>query len=174
MKAEVFPANLRDLSYVASNLRSHDRHEIDCQSAWWSPALIAHGAMRGFAYVVWLDHNPEAAFGAAEERPGLWHAWSWGSVRMPRCVPAITRHFYSTLGPAVAEAGAWRVEARALASNELALRWLRKLSAVERCVLPRYGKNGEDFILFDWTRESWADVLLQATRTEAAADAASG
>lgn len=80
---------------------------------------------------------------------------------MHRCVPAITRHFYAVLGPAVANAGAWRVEARALASNELALRWLRRLSATERCVLPNYGKNGEDFVLFDWTRESWANVSVQ-------------
>ncbi len=161
MRATVVPGNIRDMSYIASNLRDEDRHEIDCQCAWWSPALIAHGAMRGFSYVVKLDGQPHAAFGAAEERPGLFHAWSWGGPLMHRCVPAITRHFYAVLGPAVANAGAWRVEARALASNELALRWLRRLSATERCVLPNYGKNGEDFVLFDWTRESWANVSVQ-------------
>lgn len=162
---------MRDLSFIASRLRERDRHEADCQLDFWSPALLAYAAMRGFAYVVRLDGQPEAAFGAAEERQGLWHAWSWGTARMPRCVPAMTRYFYAVLGPQVSEAGAWRVEAKALASNALALRWLRRLSAVERCVLPRYGKNGEDFILFDWTRESWADVFHEGSRAEAVADA---
>lgn len=175
MKASVIAGTLRDLSYIASNLRDADRHEIDCQAVWWSPAMVALGALRGSAYVVALDGQPHAAFGACEEQPGrgLWHAWSWGGPLMHRCVPAITRHFYSVLGPDVSAAGAWRVEARALASNELALRWLRRLSATERCVLPRYGRNGEDFVLFDWTRESWANVFLQTPGASSAPDAAS-
>jgi len=76
-------------------------------------------------------------------------------------VPSITRFFYQVLGPNVAAAGAWRVEARPLAGNELAIRWLERLGATQRCDLRGYGKNGEDFLLFDWTRESWNDVLLQ-------------
>lgn len=171
MRAEVVPATLRDISYVASNLRPQDRHEIDCQCAYWTPTLLAYGHMQGFAYVVRLDGNPEAAFGASEARPGLWNAWSFGTSRIARCVPAITKHFYAVLGPDVAKAGAWRVEARALASNDLALRWLRRLSATERCDLPGYGKSGEMFKLFDWTRESWADVFHEDSRAEAAPDA---
>ncbi|TIM18305.1 MAG: hypothetical protein E5Y69_34310, partial [Mesorhizobium sp.] len=40
----------------------------------------------------------------------------------------------------------------------------------ERCRLPGYGRNGEDFILYDWTRESWNHVPLpKTTRLEATA-----
>lgn len=161
MKAYVVGATLRDLSYIAANLRQEDRHEIECQMDGWNAAALALSAMQGPAYIVELDGNPEAAFGACEQRQGLWIAWSWGTVRMARCVPSITRFFYQVLGPHVSKAGAWRVEARPLAGNELAVRWLKRLGATERCVLPSYGKNGEDFLLFDWTRESWNDVLFQ-------------
>lgn len=164
MTVRIIGGTIRDLSYIAANLRPADQAEIDCQFDEWTPAMLALHAMQGRAYVVELDGNPEAAFGAAPLRSGLWIAWSWGTKRMKRCVPRITQFFYAVLGPDVAAQGAWRVEARALASNELALRWLHRLGATERCLLPCYGKNGEDFILWDWTRESWRQTFENATR----------
>ncbi|TJV07780.1 MAG: hypothetical protein E5Y16_39165, partial [Mesorhizobium sp.] len=81
---------------------------------------------------------------AAEQRGGLWIAWSCGTRRMKRCVPGITEFSRAVLGPQVAVHGAWRVEARALATKELALRWLARLGATQRCRLPGYDRNGED------------------------------
>ncbi|RWP94179.1 hypothetical protein [Mesorhizobium sp.] len=175
MTVRIIPATLRDLSYIAANLRPGDRTEIDCQFDEWSPALLALTALQGFAYVAELNGNPEAGFGAAEQRGGLWIAWSWGTRRMKRCVPGITAFFHAVLGPQVAAQGAWRVEARALATNELALRWLARLGATQRCRLPGYGRNGEDFLLYDWTRssdfgESWNHVpFSKAAGAETAA-----
>lgn len=174
MTARIVAGTLRDLSYIAANLRPEDHAEIDCQCDGWTPFALAAHALHGFAYVVELDGNPEAAFGAAEQRAGLWTAWSWGTDRMRRCVPRITQFFYAALGPQVAARGAHRVEARALASNELALRWLRRLGATARCRLPAYGKNGEDFILFDWTRETWNVPVSETAGAEAAPADADG
>lgn len=170
MTTRIVPATLRDLSYIAANLRPEDRAEIDCQCDGWTPALLALTALQGLAYVAELDGNPEAGFGAAEQRSGLWTAWSWGTRRMRRCVPDITRFFHGVLGRQVAARGAFRVEARPLAGNELALRWLTKLGATQRCRLPAYGRNGEDFFLYDWTREGWNHVpVSKTTGTETAA-----
>lgn len=175
MTVRIIPASLRDLSYIAANLRGEDRAEIDCQLDQWSPGLLALTALQGFAYVAELDGNPEAGFGAAEQRSGLWIAWSWGTRRMKRCVPGITEFFHAVLARQVAARGAWRVEARALAANEMALRWLGRLGATQRCLLPGYGKNGEDFFLYDWTREGWTHVpVSKTTGTEAAAADADG
>lgn len=93
---------------------------------------------------------------------------------MWRCVPLMTRFFFSVLGPHVAAQGAWRVEARPLASNEAALRWLKRLGATERCLLPGYGKNGETFALYDWTRETWNVLPRKTPETEAASPDAHG
>ncbi|RWK49037.1 hypothetical protein [Mesorhizobium sp.] len=170
MTVRIVSATLRDLSYIAANLRPEDRTEIDCQFDEWSPAPLALTALQGFAYVAELNGNPEAGFGAAEHRGGLWIAWSWGTRRMKRCVPGITEFFRGVLGPQVAARGAFRVEARALATNELALRWLGRLGATQRCLLPGYGKNGEDFLLYDWTRKNWNHVpFSKAAAAEAAA-----
>jgi hypothetical protein len=173
--ARIVGATLRDLSYIAANLRPDDHAEIDCQFTEWSPAMIAAVSMQGMAYVVEIDGNPEAAFGAHEDRQGLWTAWSWGTRRMWRCVPRITRFFFTVLGPDVAAQGAWRVEARSLAGNALAERWLTRLGATRRCDLPRYGKDGQGFVLWDWTRDSWANVhrkpVLKAENPQAQAPA---
>jgi hypothetical protein len=177
MTVRIIGGNIRDLSYIAANLRPEDQTEVDCQFDSWTPAHLALSAMQGFAYVAELDGNPEAAFGAAEARSGLWAAWSWGTKRMRRCVPLITKFFYEVLGPDVSAAGAWRVEARPLAGNDLAVRWLKRLGATERCSLPGYGRNGEDFLLFDWTRETWNHVPIQnaqSARVEAAPASADG
>lgn len=174
MTVRIIGGNLRDLSYIAANLRPEDRAEVSCQLDSWTPAHLALTAMQGFAYVAELDGNPEAGFGAAEARSGLWIAWSWGTRRMRRCVPLITQFFFEVLGQTVASRGAWRVEARALASNDMALRWLHRLGATERCRLPAYGKNGEDFILFDWTRETWNVPVSETAGIEAAAADADG
>ncbi|MBN9270442.1 MAG: hypothetical protein J0J15_09370, partial [Mesorhizobium sp.] len=65
MPVRIVPATLRDLSYIAANLRPEDRDEIDCQCDGWTPALLALTALQGLAYVAELDGNPEAGFGAA-------------------------------------------------------------------------------------------------------------
>lgn len=172
MPARIIGGNLRDLSYIASNLRPDDFAEVDCQFESWTPALLALTALQGPAYVVELDGNPEAAFGAAEQRTGLWTVWSWGTKRMWRCVPRITSFVKEVMLPDAIAKGALRGEARALASNEMAQRWLMHLGATRRCELPYYGKNGETFVLWDWTLEQFdvhREPVQKAGRAKAAA-----
>jgi len=152
MVARIIGATLRDLSYIASNLRPDDREEVDCQFDDWTPALLASIALRDHAYVVEVDGNPEAAVGASEARTGLWTAWSWGTRRMWRAVPRITDIVRTVIIPDVLARGGHRAEARAMVKNFSAHRWLKRMGATERCVLPGYGNGGEDFLLFDWTR----------------------
>lgn len=154
MTVRIVGATLRDLSYVAANLRPDDYAEVNAQFDAWSPALIAALALRDHAYIAMLDANPEAAFGAgrAGTHSGHWIAWSYGTARMRRCVPLVTAFVREVIVPAIYEAGGQRVEARALASNTMARRWLKRLGAVEDCTLKSYGRNGEDFLLFSWAR----------------------
>jgi hypothetical protein len=169
MSAFIVPATLRDLSYIGANLRQEDRLEIDAQLPGWTPSTLAAGHMVGMAFVVEWKGNPEAAFGYAEQRQGLWIAWSWGTRRMWRCVPAILDFYLHHAGPAVIDAGAWRVEARMLSGNVMAERFLVAMGATRRCELPGFGVHGEEFILWDWTRESWADVRSGKSRPAEAA-----
>lgn len=155
MSARIVAANLRDLSYVASRLRPEDEREAACQFEQWSPAMLAAISLKDHAYVVEVDGNPEAAFGAcATAHRGLWVAWSWGSVRMWRAVPVVTQFVRSVMIPDIIEQGCWRCEARAMVENTGAHRWLKRMGAKQHSEpLIGWGKNGEDFLLFDWTRK---------------------
>lgn len=154
MSVHIVAATLRDLSYVASRLRPEDEREAACQFEQFSPALLATVSLKDHAYVVEVDGNPEAAFGACSTaHRGLWVAWSWGSVRMWRAVPLITQFVRAVMIPDIIAQGCWRCEARAMAENTGAHRWLKRMGATERADLPGWGKNGEEFTLFDWTRK---------------------
>lgn len=171
MTARIVGGNVRDLSYIAANLRPQDRAEIDCQAPGWHPVHLALSALQGMAYIAEIDGNPEAAFGAGEKRQGLWIAWSWGTPRIRRAVPYISRFIREVMGPDIIEKGGRRVEAYAMAGNGLAERWLTDLGATKRCLLPDYGINGEEFILFDWTRGSWDNVFrYERSRAEASSE----
>lgn len=158
MACEVVPATLRDLSYVAAHMRSVDRAEVECQIDEWSSVQIAALSLRDFAYCVELNGNPEAAFGAGQIRQGYWIAWSWGTEHLRACLPTMIEFITQELQPAVYAAGALRVEARALKTHKQAHRFLKRIGGHLRCELPSYGKRGEDFVLFDWTRDSYVPV----------------
>ena len=160
-------ANLRDLSYVAGRLRAADREELDAQHPGWTPAAVAAAHLAGYGYVVCVDGNPEAAFGAIEQRAALWIIWAFGTEHMWRCAPLMRDFGVTELLPQLLDDGAQRAEARALPRNSGGNRLLEALGATRRCELPGYGVNGETFILWDWTRDT-VDVL-QNTRAAAAA-----
>lgn len=156
MSVQIVAATLRDLSYVASNMRPEDRAECDAQFDEWIPEGLASVSLRDHAYIAEVNGNPEAAFGAGVfGHRGQWVAWSWMTPRGWRAVPQITEFVRSVMVPAVYAAGGQRVEARALEANASARRWLKRMGATERCSLPCYGKNGETFILYDWIRTDW-------------------
>ncbi len=172
MSVRIVGATLRDLSYVASNLRPEDHAEISCQVEHWSPAWLAATALSGPAWVAEVDGNPEAGFGAAEQRKGLWIAWSWGTRRMARAVPHMTRFVRQVTIPLAIANGCFRCEARAMASNAMAVKWLSRLGSNRCADLPMYGMNGEDFVLFEWTKDAM-DVLLQR-QTSGSSSASTG
>lgn len=162
MTVSVHRATLNDLSYIASGLRPDDRREVDCQFEAWDAIGLAVIALRGLAYTVHVDGNPEAAFGAnPTPNPGLWIAWSFGTRRMWKCAPVITQHVREVLIPMVMENGAWRAEARCLDDNKSAQRWLVRLGARRQGLLKNYGKNGEDFALYEWTRPEVGDAVAR-------------
>ncbi|WP_024337990.1 GNAT family N-acetyltransferase [Bradyrhizobium japonicum] len=174
MFTSVVDATFRDLSYIAAHMRAADRAEVEAQLDEWSAPAIAAMSLRDFAFCVELNGNPEAAFGCGQVRKGYWIAWSWGTDRLTKCLPVMVRFITEQLQPAVYEAGALRVEARALARHRQARHFLERIGGQFRCYLPAYGKGGEDFVLYDWTRETYVPVQhsINADASAGAAHAA--
>lgn len=157
-RVEIVDASLRDLTFIAANLRSEDIRELACQMP--DGLDVADGAVfsasSGEAWVAKLDGQPVAAFGAAPmSLPGnILSLWAWGTKRLARAAPAITRFVRDECAPRWVANGVTRVEARSIEGHHQAHRWLEGAGAFS-VDYPCFGKGGEHFKLFWWTKDSW-------------------
>lgn len=170
MVVNIIPGNLRDISYVAANMRSADREEVFAtarlESATQAAAISFHGSP-GWSWMALYNGQPAAAFGigsGAHLQPHIRHAWAYGTVHFKRCVPAITRFVREFWFEALIEEGVRRVEARSLVNHDIAHRWLASLGAKREGLLRGFGVNGEDFELWAFVYEDFAHVLQSNSR----------
>lgn len=160
MSVEIFPATLRDICFVAGNLRPADRREITAMlpADTHLTAFAAHlfSISAPHAYIADVAGTPAGAFGATTV-PGynVGQAWAFGTNRFKRAVPAITRYMMNTLGPQLVEQGVTRVEVRSIEGHDLAHRWLTSLGARAECAMDSYGMSGETFLLYAWTADKF-------------------
>ena len=154
----IIPATIRDASYVAANMRHLDWQEIACQCPDDTiPRDVAIWCINSReAYTALVRGQPVACFGISNSTPAgnVVSIWAWGTRSMWRAVPEITRWIEAAVPRWIAE-GVTRVEARSIVGHDAAHRWMRGLGAnSEPCM--SWGKNGESFVLFYWTRMTWA------------------
>lgn len=157
----IVPPTLRDITYIAANVRPEDWREIACQIPDGVTALdvALWSVSAGQAWVAKLGDQPVALFGASPQTAAgnVLALWAWGTKRMRRVAPAITRFVRDGRAPEWVEAGITRVEARSIAGHYDAHRWLSSIGLLAE-PLPQWGKGGEDFILFSMTLNRWRDV----------------
>jgi hypothetical protein len=153
---------LDDFIYVAANMRERDREEIFATRYGNDPVQVARDAKAGgeFAWVAYVDGLPAAAIGALPRWPRVWTVWAYGTDQWDTVVLALTRHVKRFMIPAIFNAGAIRADACALEKHEDARRWLEYLGAVAEKPLDNWGKNGERFVLYCWTRERTKRTLI--------------
>lgn len=159
----------RDVTYVAAHMRDADRREIYCQRADENAHAMAVTMVYTspvHCYVAFEDGSPVAAFGAGELHPNMWTAWAFGTRRIRRAIPAVSRHIRDHMIPAILKAGAHRCEVRSIVDHDIAHRWLEGLGAVREAGLPGYGRNGEDFILFAWRRGQFTGPVAAGPSSE--------
>lgn len=162
MSVEIRPGNIRDVSFIASHMRSEDWREVHASAPTDDKAeagIMCHMASQ-FSWTAWIRDEPVCAFGFARSGlPWVWSAWAFGTERMRRAIPAVTRFGRETASRLLIEAGARRCEIRSIADHDLAHRWLQGLGAHLECELLEYGRNGETFALYSWTIGDWKHVL---------------
>lgn len=164
MKPEIRPGTLRDVCFVAANLRDEDKREV------FATARLESGTEAGFlsflsspdwCWTAWLDGQPVAAFGVGMgnpvHQPHIRHAWAYGTSRFKRVTPAITRFCLKHWPKRLISEGVTRVEIRSIAGHDLAHKWLTGLRARHEACLTGYGVNGETFTLWAWLKEDWLD-----------------
>ena len=164
-------ATLRDVSFIAANLRTSDREEIDCQVAPGTrPSEIAAFCLQGSqSWTVFRHGLPVGAFGFAPISDGVLNGWAFGRPGFGRCTPAITRFVFRDVLPAWFDHGIRRVEVRTIDSHASAHRWLEAAGATRCCTLEDWGRNGERFYLYAWTARTLPEAIqrrwsVRATR----------
>lgn len=160
------PATLRDISYVTANLAPDDRREVMCQVPDGSKTYeLAYALLHsGDAFCALIDDLPVAAFGTSPITVACYSVWMVGTKHARRAVPAITRHMMNDHGQVILDRGAQSMEARSIAGHHRAHRWMVRCGAVRVDPPYPFGKNGEMFYTFRWTRDSFAHIREQ-TRT---------
>lgn len=181
MSVEIVPGSLRDISFIAANMREQDRREIFATamlgSATDAAAISFYGSGPDWSWTAWLDGQPVGAFGVGRGsplQPHIRHAWAYGTGRFRRVVPAITRFVRSEWPDRLFIEGVTRLEARSISDHDVAHRWLAGLGAKREAEMRGYGVNGETFELWAFLKEDFDDVLHTTARTRCAPRAERG
>ena len=162
VKPTIRPGTPRDLCFIAANLRDEDKREIFASavlaSATEAAMLSWYSAGPDWCWTVWLDDQPQAAFGISylsHYQPHMRSAWAWGTDRFKRCAPAITRFCKQEWPHRLIAEGVTRVEIRSLQGHDIAHRWLAALPARHEADLINFGVNGETFQQWAFLKEDW-------------------
>lgn len=154
MKITIDPLTLRVATWVAANMCAKDEAEIMCQMPPGSTKSDAGIACFFSTQAEWMwdaaiDASPVACFGLSPMTVTTWLGWAYGTDRMRRALPAISRHFLSQ-ERRLLDAGCRRIEVRTMKGHDEAHLWIARLGGKHRLDLPDAGRNGETFELWSW------------------------
>lgn len=155
-----------DMLLIAQNLRERDREELFATRYGDDPADLARDAIRtgAFRWGAYLDGRPVAAIGAFPRWPNVWSAWAYGTDEWPKVVLTLSKHVRRFMIPALYRAGAVRVDCCALETHYDARKWLTAMGAEAEITLDKWGKNGQSFVNYVWTRKHAKAAMLASGR----------
>ncbi|MBT9169345.1 MAG: hypothetical protein DDT19_02704 [Syntrophomonadaceae bacterium] len=140
-----------DALHVALNMREVDRLEISATRWSESPWDFAVDASQfpGASWSALLDGEPVAIGGIALLQPGIGQAWMVGTDKLPQVGLMLTRFCRDVAHRMLTEdSGIHRIQAFSAGFHTEAHAWLRAVGLDSTQPLLKYGKGGEDFLLF--------------------------
>lgn len=155
-----------DILWVLLNLRKRDQEEIFATRKNSDAAALARDlrVMGGYRWGAYLDGAPIAMIGMVERWPGVWSMWAFGTDDWPRAIIALTRLARWTMLTTIHKAGFHRADCLALETHDDARKWLTALGAEHETTLDKWGKNGENFVVYRWTRETTQRLIDRQRR----------
>jgi len=141
-------------AFVVVNMRESDRAEIFATRWIEDPRQLAAdcAAIPSLSWVFWSEGVPASVIGAIPKHPKVWTVYCFGTPDFGRVVLPMSRHVRRVMIPRLLRADAIRAECLSSADHTEAHGWLTMLGARKEATLHSYGKNGEDFHVFAWTR----------------------
>lgn len=165
---EVGPSNVRDVSYIAGNLRDTDKIEVLCQLPEnITQQQIGYICTRpGSSFIAYLDGKPVMVFGfdPMTLAGNVLNAWAFGTAHSNKVIHQLTIWIKDNLLRDWIEQGVTRIEARSFIDHVDAHRWLKSTGAIEEGHLRDLGRNGEKFIQFAWHRSRLREILHKSDR----------
>ncbi len=169
-RVTIVPVEESDLFYVAANMRERDRQEIyatrfsDDPSQLTDDCLWAMGRPNSIAVMAKNGVEPVAVLGAIETWPGTWDLWCFGTEQFDTVAWALTRYCRRVYFPTLLKRGLRRAHCRSMAAHTKAHDWIHSLGANVDCDRPmrNWGKNGEDFVMFEWHRDDLLKIYKEA------------
>ena len=146
-----------DILFISERLRAWDRKEIFALMWSDSPIDLATTCAQLAANAFTLhgdDETPIAYVGAIPLWPGFWKVWMFATDDFRkiglRATTWVKQHFIK----GIVEAGAVRAECQSMDGHVEAHRWLEVLGAEREGEHDSYGKNGEIFVTYKWTKNN--------------------
>lgn len=145
------------VKHVALNMRAMDREEIFATRWTEDPENIAEvlASRDPIGFVVLADDGePVSVFGVHQMWPGVFSVFMFATDRWNEVSFAMTKFVIRDMIPSLMS-GHWvRAECRSLSTHEQAHRWLEMLGAYKESESLCYGKNGETFFTYCWTKQA--------------------
>lgn len=147
------PVTIESAVSVAERMREWDRKEIYATRFDEDPAALAAACLhdRRYAWTAHIDEDPVAVVGAHPLHPNVWTVYAFATDRFPEIAFPLTKFIRNGMIPALAQfEGVRRAQCLSMAGHSDAHRWLTYLGAQQEAVLPGFGKDGQDFLVFSW------------------------
>lgn len=139
------------LAFIVANLREWDRREIfatrwDDDEAAFVDDFLSRPAM---GHIFGLE-RPIGVIGARPLWPGAWAAFMFATDEFAKVGKGLTKRAIRRIIPGVVRAGCHYATAASLEGHLEAHAWIRALGGRPRTILNHYGRNRENFVLFEW------------------------
>jgi hypothetical protein len=169
MTIRIEAATAEMLRYILEHLSDIDRIELEA-TAWdnrrIADALVSRIMDGAMVAMIAKGDRPITACGLVPLSPTVAVAFAFSTPEYRRAIIPVTR-FIRGFGTAFAiKTAIRRIEFRALAARPDVGRWVRLLGAKPEATLSCFGKNGEDFILYRWLRDEYAQSGFSARQAD--------
>lgn len=152
------------LAYIVRNMRQIDREEVFATSYPMPPdgdtsddeLMIQQtydaANRNGCGWIAGINGEPIAVIGITMLWPGVASVWMYSTDSFEKIGLALTRWAKKAIFQIMSDANIHRAQCWSLSGHDGAHRWLRHLGATEECSSPGYGRDGQAFHLFGWSK----------------------
>lgn len=143
------PLLLEPLRFICRNMREASRKEVFATHDI-PPDILAEVLFNDFSDVAWIGSldEPIYAGGAYPIGDGVWQTWGFATDRFKEIATPITKFVRRVMMPTLKERGCTRVESTCSGEDPHVAGWMKVLGYEQVRIVPAFGRNGEDFILY--------------------------